>query len=321
MLKKLDGFIIGLIVMIALAWLFPQMGAYKGGFNLEHVIDIGITLIFFFYGLKLSPKQMKEGLSNFRLHFVVQVATFVLFPLLVICFLPLVSTDEQHLIWLAIFFLAVLPSTVSSSVVMVVLAKGNVPGAIFNASISGLIGIVFTPLWMGLFWQVEGGSFDFSEIIVSLVLQILIPVIGGLALHRWLGNFVKKHLKALARFDKAIILLIVYKSFSQSFTTGLFESISIVDILIISVATLVLFVLVYFGINALSKALKFNREDTITASYCGSKKSLVHGTVFSKVLFENAASQGLFLVPIMLYHSFQLIIVSFLAQKKSKEVL
>ena len=319
MLKKIDRFIIGLILMILLAWLFPQIGTYDGAGNLEQLTDIGITLIFFFYGLKLSPSQMKEGLSNYRLHLVIQLATFVIFPILVIAFLPFIQTEEQEMIWLAIFFLAVLPSTVSSSVVMVVLAKGNMPGAIFNASISGLIGIVLTPLWIGLFWQIEDASFDFSDVMMSLMLQILIPVISGLLLHRYLGTFVKKHLKALARFDKLIILLIVYKSFSKSFISGLFDEVSLMDMLVICLSTLILFGLIYYLTHLVSGLLKFNREYKITAVFCGSKKSLVHGSVFSKVLFQNVASQGLFLIPIMLYHSFQLIIVSFIATKKGQQ--
>ena len=319
MLKNIDGFIIGLFLMILLAWLFPQLGVYDGVFNLEHATDIGITLIFFFYGLKLSPKQMKEGLSNYRLHLLIQLATFVLFPCLIITFLPFIHTEEQEMIWLAMFFLAVLPSTVSSSVVMVVLAKGNMAGAIFNASISGLIGIIVTPLWIGLFWTIDGASFDFSDIMLSLVWQILIPVVGGLLLHKYLGAIVKRNLKILARFDKLIILLIVYKSFSNSFSSGLFDEISLGDISLIGISTITLFGMVYGIILLLASMLKFNREDKITALFCGSKKSLVHGSVFSKVLFQNVAGQGLFLIPIMLYHSFQLIVVSFIATRKGQQ--
>jgi sodium/bile acid cotransporter 7 len=272
MFKKLDGFIIGLITMILLAWFFPQAGIYRGAINLEVITDIGITLIFFFYGLKLSPQQMKEGLSNYRLHLVIQLSTFILFPLLIITFKPMMQTSEQQMIWLAIFFLAVLPSTVSSSVVMVVLAKGNMAGAIFNASISGLIGIVVTPLWLGLFWTTEG-AFDFSEIILDLVLKILVPVIVGFILHKYLGAKVKKHLKHLALFDNTVILLIVYKSFSKSFTAGLFEEISWLDLLLIGSSVVVLFFVVYGIIGWLSKMMNFNREDRIAALFCGSKKS------------------------------------------------
>ncbi len=145
---KPDRFVLLLISMIFLAYWMP---------GIEHIIPLneistyGIAGIFFFYGLKLSPEKMKEGLSNWRLHTLIQVATFLIFPLIIIALLPFVKGEEHLTLWLAVFFLATLPSTVSSSVVMVSIAKGNIPGAIFNASVSGLIGILITPLWMGLF--------------------------------------------------------------------------------------------------------------------------------------------------------------------------
>ncbi|MDO1499335.1 hypothetical protein Q2T40_03615 [Winogradskyella maritima] len=38
-------------------------------------------------------------------------------------------------------------------------------------------------------------------------------------------------------------------------------------------------------------------EDRITAQFCGTKKSLVHGTVFSKILFGSMAIQELYYCP------------------------
>ena len=46
----------------------------------------------------------------------------------------------------------------------------------------------------------------------------------------------------------------------------------------------------------MGKKLDFNKEDQITAQFCGTKKSLVHGTVFSKILFGNMASIGIVLL-------------------------
>jgi sodium/bile acid cotransporter 7 len=63
--------------------------------------------------------------------------------------------------------------------------------------------------------------------------------------------------------------------------------------------------------------LQFNKEDQITAQFCGTKKSLVHGTVFSKILFGNMATIGIILLPLMLFHAIQLFIISIIASKKS----
>lgn len=302
--------------MILLAYWVPGI---EKVIPLDKVSTFGISGIFFFYGLKLSPGKMKEGLSNWKLHFLVQGSTFILFPVLVLIILPFIQHEEQFSLWLGVFFLAALPSTVSSSVVMVSIAKGNIPGAIFNASISGLIGILVTPIWMGIFLESRLGSFDLGQTFIELIIKILLPVILGIFMHRFWGDFANRHKKYLTIFDKTVILIIVYKSFSGSFSSGIFNNISTLELSVVGFGVIALFFIVYFIILFISRKLSFNREDEITTLFCGSKKSLVHGTVFSNVLFAGMSSAGIFLVPIMIYHAFQLFIVSIIAQKYRRE--
>mgnify|MGYP000716292797 CR=1 FL=1 len=87
-IKKIDPFILGLFIVIILAWLLPGLGDFDTWYSLDKLSNIGISLIFFFYGLKLSPKQMMEGLSNFRLHILVQLSTFLIFPLIILAIKP-----------------------------------------------------------------------------------------------------------------------------------------------------------------------------------------------------------------------------------------
>jgi solute carrier family 10 (sodium/bile acid cotransporter), member 7 len=61
---------------------------------------------------------------------------------------------------------------------------------------------------------------------IQLITQIIFPVVAGLLLHRFFVRWVNRHLKKLATFDKIIILLIVYESFSHSFLAGMFSSVS-----------------------------------------------------------------------------------------------
>lgn len=311
---KLDRFVLLLILMILLAY---WASGIEKVIPLKVISTYGIAGIFFFYGLKLSPEKMKEGLSNWKLHFLIQVATFLILPLAIIAILPFVKGEEHFTLWFAVFFLAALPSTVSSSVVMVSIAKGNVPGAIFNASISGLIGIVVTPLWIGLFLETRETSFDLSNIFFGLILKILLPVVVGMIMHRFLGDFANRYKKQLTLFDKTVILIIVYLSFSASFSDGIFKSIGWIELSIVGFGVIALFFIIYFLIKFISKKLDFSREDRITALFCGSKKSLVHGTVFSNVLFAGMSSAGLILVPIMIYHAFQLFFISIIAQRMS----
>lgn len=311
----LDNFILALFAVVLLAYLFPQWGTESSFLPLKQISNIGVSLIFFFYGLKLSPDKLRAGLKNIPLHFLVQGSTFILFPVIVWIASLFFRPAANDYIWTGIFFIATLPSTVSSSVVMVSIAKGNIPAAIFNASISSLVGVFMTPVIMGFFLSTSESGMDLTQVILDLVIQVIVPVGAGILLHPYLGKLVVKAGNSLKVFDQSIILLIVYRSFCSSFDQGLYDQIAATTLIIISVSMFVLFLAVYVSINQISRLLNFSKEDTITAAFCGSKKSLVHGTVMSSVLFKGNTSVGVILLPMMIYHTIQLIASSIIAQR------
>ncbi len=310
----LDWFLGAIIIMVILAYYFPSIGLIQEPISLEEIANYGVSGIFFFYGLKLSTDKLKQGLSNWKMHIVIQTTTFVLFPLIVLLVKPLFREDDQNL-WLGLFYLAALPSTVSSSVVMVSIANGNVPAAIFNASISSLIGLFMTPLWVGFFIVADTGNFDAWSIIGKLCLQVLLPLIIGMLLNRRLGWFADKYKTVLKTFDQSIILIIIYTSFCKSFALNLFKDLSIAELILLMAGLLALFFTVIIITNTISKMLGFSKADNITVMFCGSKKSLVHGTVMSKVLFTQSSIVGIILLPLMIYHALQLIAASIMAQR------
>lgn len=318
----LDWFVLALVGVIGLAYLWPGPGVVEGSLSLQRLSGYGVSLIFFFYGLKLSPEQLRTGLANWRLHFVVQSVTFIVFPLLILLVKLIAGGSWDSLLWTGTFFLATLPSTVSSSVVMVSIARGNIPSAIFNASISSLLGVFLTPLWMGLVLGGGGAGsgdigFDFADSVVKLAFQVLLPVALGILLHSRFGALANRNREKLKFFDQFVILLIVYVSFCESFANDMFAGIPVFTFLFLSLAMVVLFFIV-FGITAgIGKLLKFSREDNITALFCGSKKSLVHGTVMAKVLFPGFAGAGVILLPLMIFHTLQLVAASIIAQRSS----
>jgi len=65
--------------------------------------------------------------------------------------------------------------------------------------------------------------------------------------------------------------------------------------------------------------LGFNHEDRVTAVFCGSKKSLVHGTVMANLLFPGTAATGALLLPLMLYHAIQILIASVIARAQGRK--
>ncbi|MFD2698689.1 bile acid:sodium symporter family protein [Mesonia sediminis] len=310
---KVNWFVVALLSAIGLSFIYPEASRSNW---LESVINYGIGLIFFFYGLKLPFQTLKKGLQNTRLHILIQSFTFLVFPLLVLAFHPLLKGTDFEVYWFGFFFLACLPSTVSSSVVMVSLARGNVPAAIFNASISGIIGVFVTPLWINLFLTNSAQGISFNEVIVKLVVQILLPLCLGFLIQQSVKKKIAPYLHYLPLFDKTIITLLVYQSFGTSYLAGVFDSVTIPELAIIMLLVLLLFFVIYFSLGALGRSLNFAIKDQITARFCGSKKSLVHGSAMAKIIFSSSPLLGLWLLPLMIYHISQLIIVAYIADKQ-----
>ena len=309
-----DWFLLALIGGVALAYLLPGLGSKASPVPWKLITTAGVALVFFFYGLKLSFEKLRAGMRNWRLHALVQGATFVLFPALALLARPFFGAEKGELLWQSIFFLCALPSTVSTSVVMVSIAGGNLPAAIFNASISSLLGILLTPLLASLFLHTTADSSQLWGLALQLLWQVVLPVGAGVLLNSRFYAFVERHRAGLRVFDQVTILLIVFTAFCDSFAEGIFSRYLPADVFKLSAGMVGLYLLVFVLIWGLSRALNFIRPDQIVAVFCGSKKSLVHGSVMASLLFPASAATGLILLPLMLYHALQIVLASSMAQ-------
>jgi sodium/bile acid cotransporter 7 len=317
----LNGFFFGLLAVVVLAFQFPEWGSANSVLPLSEIAEYGVSVIFFFYGLKLSPDKLKAGLFNWRLHLLIQSSTFILFPIVIILIHSFFGNMGNQLLWIGFFYVAALPSTVSSSVVMVSIAGGNMSAAIFNASISSILGVFVTPIWMALFMNEVHTNIDTTQVIIKLCFQVIAPVVLGLLLHQWFGGIIDRYRNALRLFDQTIILLIVFTSFCESVAGNMFAGFSIAEILLIAIAMLVLFLSMFGLMYLLSVLFKLNREDRIAMLFCGSKKSLVQGAVMGKALFPDPLMLGVVLLPLMLYHALQLIVSGIIAEGLTKRSL
>ncbi|MFH3479275.1 bile acid:sodium symporter, partial [Xanthobacter variabilis] len=188
---KIDPFLPALVAVVVLALVWPQPGVTGGFLHADRAATWGIGVIFFLYGVSLATRRLLESATRWQLHLVVQLATFALFPLVVVLAMPLINRLMPEEVGIGFFFLAALPSTVSSSVAMTSLAKGNVPVAIFNASISSLIGVFVTPLLMAWYLHATGGSMALGDVIVKLIMIVILPLVVGQLVRPLLLSFVE----------------------------------------------------------------------------------------------------------------------------------
>ncbi|MBX5163970.1 MULTISPECIES: bile acid:sodium symporter family protein [unclassified Rhizobium] len=307
-----DTFTILLVCTVILASLLPAHGTFAGYFGIA--TDLAIALLFFLHGARLSRDVVIAGLLHWRLHLVILLTTFGIFPLLGLALGLIPDTILPQPLYLGILFLCVLPSTVQSSIAFTSMAGGNVPAAICSASASNIFGMFLTPLLVGLLFSVGGhGGFSFDAL-QQILLQLLAPFIVGQILQPWIGDWIRAKKKILMPVDRGSILMVVYLAFSTAVVEGLWHTFSIADIAVVIVADMVLLAIVLVLTMFGSRGLGFNRPDQITITFCGSKKSLASGVPMANVIFAGQ-SIGAIVLPLMLFHQIQLMVCAVIAQK------
>lgn len=313
----IDAFLMSMVAVTVLAWLFPAPGASGGWMHPEWVTKLGVALIFFLHGLTLSFAALRAGVMNWRLHLFIQLCTYLLFPLFGLIGWIVLGDRVALELRVGFLFLCALPSTVSSSVAMTATARGNVAGAVFNATLSSLLGIVVTPLWMAWVMRTAGTALPLGPVMLDLVRWLVLPLVAGQALRPWLGGWAGRNRARIGWVDRGTILLLVYTSFCDSFAQQIWGG--GLQVVVIGALCFVLFAAVMFLTAWSSRALGFTREDRIAAIFCGSKKTLASGVPMAKVIFGAQPGLGLVLVAIMIYHPLQLIVCGILAERWGRE--
>lgn len=307
-----DRFTIMLVCTVILASLLPVSGVAADYFSIA--TNLAIALLFFLHGARLSRDVVVAGMLHWRLHLVIMLTTFAIFPLLglAIGFLP--ESILPKPLYLGILFLCVLPSTVQSSIAFTSMAGGNVPAAICAASASNILGMFLTPLLVGLLFSIGGhGGFSWDAL-QKILLQLLAPFVLGQLLEPWIGNWIRSKKKILSPVDRGSILMVVYLAFSEAVIQGIWRTFSAGDIATLVAIDIVLLAAVLLITFYGSRLLRFARQDEITIVFCGSKKSLASGVPMANAIFAGQPV-GAILLPIMLFHQIQLMACAVIAQK------
>ncbi|AYM97174.1 bile acid:sodium symporter [Acidovorax sp. 1608163] len=315
-----DNFTLALLGTVTVASVLPASGVAAQ--TLEGLTVAAVALLFFLHGAKLSRDAIVAGLSHWRLHLVVVGATFVLFPLLGWALRPVLQGLVTPGLYTGILYLCVLPATVQSAIAFTAMARGNMPAAICSASASTLLGIVITPVLVGLLLpeaQHTAGSAqpDALANIGRIMLQLLVPFVAGHLLRPWIGGFVKRRAAVLKFVDQGSILLVVYTAFSAAVVEGLWQQLPLPALLGLLVVCAMLLALALATTTWAARRMGFSKEDEITIVFCGSKKSLASGVPMAKVLFASHAV-GAIVLPLMVFHQMQLMVCAVLAQRYAR---
>ncbi len=310
-----DHFTTALVGTVVLASVLPASGAMGG--VLEVATTGVVSLLFFLHGAKLSRQAILAGLGHWRLHLCIFAATFALFPLLGWALRPVLQPLVTPEMYLGVLFLCTLPATVQSAIAFTAMARGNMPAAVCSASASTLMGIVVTPVLVGLLLGRSGDGGSLWGAISRISLQLLLPFIVGHLLRPVIGGFIQRHARRVKLVDQGSILLVVYSAFSAAVVSGLWQQTPLPALAGLLVLCSVLLALVLAITTWAARGLGFSKEDEITLVFCGSKKSLLSGVPMAKVLFASS-TVGAIVLPLMIFHQLQLMVCAVLAQRYAR---
>ncbi|TKI05671.1 bile acid:sodium symporter family protein [Martelella alba] len=315
---RIDKFLLVLISVVILASLFPCRGLFKTFF--EYLTTAAIALLFFMHGAKLSREAIVGGMSHWRLHVVVFISTFALFPLLGVAMKVFVPSLLSVPVYLGFLYLCALPATVQSAIAFTSVAGGNVAAAICSASASSILGVFLSPILVGLLMQTQegGGAGNTLHAIESIVMQLMVPFVAGHLSRPLIGGWVNRHKKLINITDRSSILLVVYTAFSEAVVGGIWHRITYLSLISILVYSLILLAIVLVINTWAARWLGFDTADEITIVFCGSKKSLANGIPMANVLFP-AATVGTMVLPLMIFHQVQLMICATLAGRYARK--
>lgn len=312
-LKRLgiDTYMLLLLATVAAGVILPVHGT--GAESLRHVTYWAVSLLFFLYGAKLDPGAVRAGLLNWRLQGLTFGATYVLFPLLGLLLVAVFGGILGTTVATGVLFLAVLPSTIQSSVAFTSIAGGNVPAAICAASVSNLVGVALTPALVALFLH-QGGAGVSLDAITKVGMQILLPFVIGQILRPWLGGFVNQHKTVTMFVDRGSIVLIVYAAFSASTVSGLWAAVPLSTLVTVFAVVWLFLALAMGAMVAIGKVSGLDKSDRAALFYCGSTKSLASGLPIATALFAPDIL-GAIVLPLMIYHMSQLLVCALVAKQ------
>ncbi len=210
---KKQWFLIGLVIVFAGVLLDGTGQAAAAGMFLKgvHGAEGAVFLIFLSSGLIIEAAEIRSGFRDMAATFSALLVILVFSPLSAL-FLGMLPLDKGIIIGL--FIVSVMPTTLSSGVVMTGKAGGNMAHALFVTIISNFIAVFSIPLvlslLLSLFFQSGALHIDKLPIILKLAFIVLLPLFLGLFVKNRFLEIKENTKKILQGFNQLCVILIVF---------------------------------------------------------------------------------------------------------------
>jgi sodium/bile acid cotransporter 7 len=269
--------------------------------------DAVIVLIFFFSGLILNARQIKSGVMDIKGIIAALIIIFLVAPIVGALF-GAIPLDTGIVI--GIFLVAVMPTTLSSGVVMTGAAGGNMAQALVITILANGIAVFTIPVMLSLMLNLVGGStvvvIDKPAIMIKLGFYVLLPLCFGLSIKLLAKSLMDRWIHRLQMLNQVLVLAIVWMAMSQAR-----------DAIISGGASMGIIFLLVFSFHGVLLAtagiligcLKLGKGRRESVIFMGGQKTLPLSIILQVSLFPQF---GLALVVCVLHHLIHLLIDGYL---------
>jgi sodium/bile acid cotransporter 7 len=203
--------------------------------------------------------------------------------------------------------LGCLPTTVTSGVAFTRASGGDEAGALFNATLGNLLGIVVTPVSI-LIATGRQGAVPAAAVAAQLGWQVALPVLAGQALQIVAPKPIARIRAFSAPATVVLLLGLIYLVFCDSLSRGLSVSAAYLAAAIALAAALhgALFAVAFHSSKL--DVWHFSRRARTAAVICSTQKTAALGLPLLAILYRGDPSVGLVALPLLVYHPLQLVV-------------
>ena len=313
-MRFIDPMVRLILAAVVLATLFPVEGETRA--IAQGVANTAVFTLFLLYGLRLSRTEVFAGLGNHRLLIPLVAWVFGAMTLAGAVLWHVGGAFLPPLLALGFLYLGVLPSTVQSATAYSSLAGGNVASSVIAAALINILGVFISAPLFSLLAGGKSAAFHGGQL-VKVLTMLLLPFVIGQVLQGFVRKWVTGHKKLITVMDRASIGIAVYVAFSSAVEQGIWTRVDGAGWLAVLGGCALAMGFGYGGAWLLGGVVRQPRGDRIAMMFAGGQKSVAMGAPLATVLFP-AASAGVIIVPLVIYHLVQMVVAAPLATRLAK---
>ncbi len=300
-------FLVGLGIIVLLTMMDPS-GFFPGSgewLKNHRGADSVIFIMFLFSGFSLNLSQIRDGILDYKGTLLALALIFIVSPIVAwfFSFLPLPLEIAVGLI-----LVAVVPSTLTSGVVMTGSAGGNMAHALLITIIANTIVVVTLPVTLPLLMNLSGEpvAIDGAAIMMKMAQLVLFPLFLGMTLQKPSRRIIERLPLSLSVISQCLIWCLIWMALSGSREAIMDNIPHVGTVIILSAAFHGVILLIAFS---LVKVLGIKRGKMESIIFMGGQKTLTLPILLQVTLFPQL---GMALAVCVIYHFVHLMMDGYL---------